>query len=190
MAKKNLLTAVFVLLGLMMSLTHTTTVTAQNILKFEEPEEWKTYIMDGLNKHHVWARQISPTKLAIGVTEGEGYISIENDTCIWVRERVEQQDQLISVIKFDSQSGEYSFLEVYGDNPEELEVIRTIGTYNVQSRLLYDLQSKKIAMLLMDGTLIDPENLKFLLKTGEVNPLLSAFFFSWNYMPIIMMQAN
>ena len=97
--------AMRLMFGFLLSLTATTLYSQTEEYSLEDPK-WKEYIMDGVNSNYVWARQIAPTKLAIGLLEGEGYLSLENDTCIWFRDRSYTDDQLIAIRNVDQYNGQ------------------------------------------------------------------------------------
>lgn len=156
-------------------------VQAQNPVLFEEPEEWKSFIMDGSNRHQVWARQISPSQLAIGLTDEEGYVSVENDTCIWLKGRYGSPDELFAIVRVEPQEDEFVFLQVARENLDKYMVVDTIGRFNPNLMVLSDKNNNKIASLHMDGNIVDGQTAKLLIKTGNVDTVLSSFFFFWFY---------
>lgn len=145
----------------------------------------KHYITDGANQDFVWARQLSPTKLAIGLLEKQGFFELVNDTTIWLKGVEQSGDRLVSNLSQDETTK--SILFYYkSDNPNRTKV-DTLGFYNPADRTILDSKGVLVGTISVDGDVINAQN-EALLSIHQVDELLSSFFIVRYYLPQVKIR--
>lgn len=170
---------VTLLLGLFLSATVNTVHGQTSYLGQEEAPEWKAYVMDGENFHYVHARQVSPTKLILGLLDDDSYISLENENELWHRGQFDIKDELICKIEIGDVDNEYFFCRSY----EGVLDADTIGSYNPVNKSIINKDRQTVGSINDNGLLVDANNNKVILRMNDTNKIMSSFYYLWFYLP-------
>ena len=144
------------------------------------------YIKDGQNTDFAWGRQIAFDKIAIGLSD-EGIYELRNDTMIWVVGHPTIEDQPLRWVRKDEQGMKNEFIAWYPSIFErhiESSPFIITGTYEVNGNRITNDKGEHVASILPNGEVIAPDgNVYFRINYEKSNPVLTAFFFIFHYLP-------